>query len=73
MRSSNQDVRTGGVMAARFEVFQDRQGRYRFRLKAGNGEIIAASEAYSTRSGAIKGIDAFKRAAQLAEVTDRVS
>jgi uncharacterized protein YegP (UPF0339 family) len=32
-------------MAGKFELYRDSQGKYRFRLKAGNGEIIAVGEA----------------------------
>ena len=35
-------------MAGKFEITKDKAGKYRFRLKAGNGEIIAVSEAYET-------------------------
>ncbi len=30
------------------EIAKDKAGKYRFRLKSGNGEIIAVSEAYET-------------------------
>ena len=50
-------------MAAKFEIFEDAAGQFRFRLKAANGEIVAASQGYATRSGAIAGADAVKRAA----------
>lgn len=35
-----------------FEIYQDQRGNYRWRLKASNGEIVAASEGYTTRSAA---------------------
>jgi len=43
---------------ARFEVFQDKQGKWRFRLKADNHKIVAASEAYSSKSNAKQGAEA---------------
>ena len=43
-------------MAGKFEVYQDKAGEYRFRLKAGNGETILASEGYAAKSGAENGI-----------------
>lgn len=55
-------------MAAKFEVYEDKAGKYRFRLKAGNGEIVAQGEAYESKDGAIKGTEAVKRAAAEAEV-----
>lgn len=36
-------------MPAKFEVYQDARGEFRFRLKAGNGEIVATGEGYKTR------------------------
>jgi hypothetical protein len=34
-------------MAGKFELYKDAAGKFRFRLKAANGEIIASSEAYN--------------------------
>ena len=39
-----------------FEIYLDKAKKYRFRLKAKNGEIICASQAYSSRSSCMKGI-----------------
>jgi len=41
-------------MAGKFELYRDAGGkfRFRFRLKAGNGEIIASSEAYNSKASA---------------------
>ena len=47
-------------MAGKFEVYKDKSGGYRFRLKAGNGETIASSESYTTKAAALKGIDSVK-------------
>lgn len=41
---------------AKFEMFQDKAGEYRFRLKAGNGQVILASEGYSSKDGCENGI-----------------
>lgn len=56
-------------MAAKFELYEAKDGR-RFRLKAGNGEVVATSEAYSSKDGAVKGCEAVKRAAAEAEVVE---
>jgi uncharacterized protein YegP (UPF0339 family) len=58
-------------MAGKFEVFKDSQGKYRFRLKAGNGEIIAAGEAYESKAGVLNGIDSVRRNAADAELVDQ--
>lgn len=39
-------------MQTKFEVYLDRVGTYRWRLKGGNGEIVATSEGYSTKYAA---------------------
>ena len=44
----------------KFEVFIDKAGEFRFHLKAGNGEIIAASEGYKAKDSCLKGIDSVK-------------
>lgn len=41
---------------ATFELFTDRAGQFRFRLKAGNHEIILTSEGYTTKAAAQNGI-----------------
>ena len=57
-------------MAAKFEIYKDSRGEYRFRLKAGNGEIVATGESYKTKSGVKDGIEAVKRAAAAATIDD---
>jgi len=39
-------------MKGKFEVYKDTAGYHRWRLKAANGEIVATSEGYTTRSSA---------------------
>ncbi|GGO94042.1 UPF0339 protein [Nocardioides phosphati] len=57
-------------MAGKFEVYEDKAGKYRFRLKAGNGEVVATGEAYETKGAAIKGTEAVQRAADGATVVE---
>ena len=45
----------------KFEVYLDKAGEYRFRLKAKNGEIIATGESYKAKAGCLNGIDSVKR------------
>ncbi len=52
----------------KFEMYQDKAGTYRFRLKARNGEIIAVSEIYSAKAGCLNGIDSVRRNAAEAPV-----
>jgi len=44
----------------RFEIFQDTVGKFRFRLRAQNGETIAESGAYDSKEGCQKGIASVK-------------
>ena len=57
----------------KFELYQDKAGEFRFRLKAANGEIIAASQGYSSKSGCQNGIDSVKRNAPDAEIVDETT
>ena len=57
-------------MAAKFEIYQDAKGEYRFRLKAANGEIVATGESYPTAAGAHAGVEAVKRAAAAATIVE---
>ena len=48
------------MSVAHYEIFEDEAGEWRWRLRAANGEIIAQSEAYASRSNAFRGAkDAF--------------
>jgi len=57
-------------MAGKFEVYEDKAGKFRFRLMAGNGEIVAVGEAYETMSAAKEGCAAVQRAAEGANVVE---
>jgi len=48
-------------MAGKFELYTDKAGEYRFRLKAGNGEVILASEGYKQKASAMNGIESVKK------------
>ena len=55
----------------KFEMYIDKAGEYRFRLKARNGEIIAASEGYKAKSGCLNGIESVKKNAPDAEIVKK--
>lgn len=57
-------------MAGKFELFADAAGKFRWRLKAGNGEIIAQSQAYESKESAKKGIASVQTNAAGAAVVD---
>lgn len=45
----------------KFEVYTDKSGEFRFRLKAKNGQIIATSEGYTTRKACDNGIASVRK------------
>ncbi|MBX2981173.1 MAG: YegP family protein [Flavobacteriales bacterium] len=45
---------------ATFELYTDKADQFRFRLKAGNGEIILASQGYTSKASATNGIESVK-------------
>ena len=52
----------------KFEVYLDKAGEYRFRLKATNGQIIAVGESYTQLSSCLNGIESVKKNAPDAEI-----
>ena len=62
-------LREGG-MAGKFELYKDAKGKFRFRLKASNGQIIAVGEAYETKAAAQNGIASVQKNAPDAPVVD---
>lgn len=50
-----------GTMAGNFEIFRDRGGGYRFRLKAGNGKVIGTSERYNAERACANGIQSLAK------------
>lgn len=45
----------------KFEIYLDKKGEFRFRLKARNGEKILASEGYTAKNGCKIGIDSVRK------------
>ena len=54
----------------KFEVYVDKKGEYRFRLKAVNGQIIAVSEGYVKIASCMNGIDSVRKNAVDAPVEE---
>lgn len=48
-------------MAGKFELYKDKAGEFRFRLKASNGEIILVSEGYAQKAGCKNGIESVRK------------
>ena len=45
----------------KFEIYNDKSGEFRFRLKAKNGEIILSSEGYTAKASCVNGIESVKK------------
>lgn len=56
------------VTNPKFEMYTDKAGEFRFRLKARNGEVIAISEGYKAKASCLNGIDSVRRNAPDAAV-----
>jgi uncharacterized protein YegP (UPF0339 family) len=52
-------------MSGKFEVYNDKAGEFRFRLKAGNGQTILASEGYASKTSCNNGIESVKSNASI--------
>ena len=52
----------------KFEVYEDKAGEFRFRLKARNGEIIAVSEGYKAKASCMNGIESVRKNAPDADI-----
>ena len=54
----------------KFEVYKDKAGEYRFRLKAANGEVIAVSEGYRSKKSCLNGIQSVMKNAPKAKIVE---
>ena len=54
----------------KFEMYQDKAGEVRFRLKARNGEIIAVSEGYAAKAGCKNGVESVRKNAPDAQIVE---
>lgn len=59
--------------AGTFELYNDAHGKYRFYLKAADGEIIASSQGYKSKAAAEAGIAAVRTVARGATVVDNTA
>lgn len=48
-------------MSGKFEIYTDKAGECRFRLKASNGQTILASEGYKTKASCLNGVESVKK------------
>lgn len=57
-------------MASKFEVYADKSGKYRWRLKASNGQVIASGQGYTTKKSALAGVESVRKNAPGADLVD---
>ncbi len=55
----------------KFEVYKDKAGKFRFRLKATNGEIIAVGEDYEAKASCLNGVESIRKNAPEAPIEDK--
>ena len=58
------------VKHPKFELYQDKAGEYRFRLKASNGEIIGTSEGYAAKTSCRSGIASVQKNAEESDIEE---
>lgn len=51
-------------MPGKFEVYKDKSGEFRFRLKAANGQNILGSEGYAKKASCMNGVESVKKSSQ---------
>lgn len=56
-----ESVKENCKIPERFETYEDKAGKYRFRLKAGNNQVIGVGEAYESEANRAAGIESVKR------------
>ncbi|MBQ6949379.1 MAG: YegP family protein [Firmicutes bacterium] len=54
----------------KFEMYVDKAGEYRFRLKATNGQVIATGEGYKAKASCLNGIESVQKNAPDAEIVE---
>lgn len=60
-------------MAGKFEVYKSKNGEFRFRLKASNGQVIAVGEGYKSKKSCMNGIESIRKNAPDAKVDDQTA
>ena len=66
----DQTVGAEALSHPKFEVFEDKGGQFRFRLKARNGQIVAVSEGYTTHKACLDGVESVRKNAPEAAVEE---
>jgi uncharacterized protein YegP (UPF0339 family) len=65
-----ESVKTNCAILERFETYEDSAGKHRFRLKAGNQQIIGVGEAYESETSLKNGIESVRKWAIESEIKE---
>jgi uncharacterized protein len=57
---------------AKFEIYRDEDGEYRWRFRADNNEVVASGEGYDSKDGCAQAVELIKEQAPRAEVEESV-
>ena len=60
-------------MAAKFVLTKGSTGKFHLNQVATNGVVVASSESYESKAGAVNGIESIKRNAPSAEIDDQTN
>src|SRR5690606_14851369 len=60
------------INMGKFEINVDKGGKYRFNLKASNGQVILSSQGYTTKSACENGIESVKTNSQNDDLFERL-
>ena len=64
----DQTVEGSQEKCPKYEVYADKAGEFRFRLKAANGQIIATGEGYKAKRSCMNGIESIRKNAPNAAI-----
>jgi len=56
---------------AKFEIYKDKKGEFRWKLRADNNQIIASGEGYTSKAGCKNGIESVRKNAPKATIDDQ--
>jgi uncharacterized protein YegP (UPF0339 family) len=60
----------GSLPEPKFEWYKDKSGKFRFRLLAANGQIVAVGEGYESKEACVNGIESVQKNAPIAKILE---
>ena len=74
-KANFEDQTTEGFEKAKhpkFEMYTDKAGEVRFRLKATNGQVIAVSEGYAAKASCLNGVESVRKNAAEGKIEEQL-